>query len=125
MVSYTVLATPWMCSQTWEVFFFLMIRRPPRSTLFPYTTLFRSQCDGPPIRRHCGAGPEPGPGDERPDRAARPIHRTPVPHLLRTPPAAVPQAVEHERAPASPPEVANGPSRSETQPTQLQPQPNL
>src|SRR2546430_14486427 len=30
-------------------FFFLMIRRPPRSTLFPYTTLFRSQ-------------PEPGSG---------------------------------------------------------------
>src|SRR5256885_8278453 len=26
-------------------FFFLMIRRPPRSTLFPYTTLFRSQFD--------------------------------------------------------------------------------
>src|SRR3712207_8986877 len=25
-----------------HVFFFLMIRRPPRSTLFPYTTLFRS-----------------------------------------------------------------------------------
>src|SRR3712207_6857133 len=25
-------------------FFFLMIRRPPRSTLFPYTTLFRSNC---------------------------------------------------------------------------------
>src|SRR5882762_3628272 len=25
--------------------FFLMIRRPPRSTLFPYTTLFRSQPD--------------------------------------------------------------------------------
>src|SRR5438093_12813104 len=24
-------------------FFFLLIRRPPRSTLFPYTTLFRSQ----------------------------------------------------------------------------------
>src|SRR5258708_16918068 len=42
-------------------FFFLMIRRPPRSTLFPYTTLFRS---GPvmlvidemvePSRRECG-----------------------------------------------------------------------
>src|SRR5438132_11710530 len=29
-------------------FFFLMIRRPPRSTLFPYTTLFRSQ--GEPAR---------------------------------------------------------------------------
>src|SRR3712207_7476564 len=27
-------------------FFFLMIRRPPRSTLFPYTTLFRSQRGG-------------------------------------------------------------------------------
>src|SRR5258708_38466105 len=27
-------------------FFFLMIRRPPRSTLFPYTTLFRSRCHG-------------------------------------------------------------------------------
>src|SRR5436190_7174791 len=27
-------------------FFFLMIRRPPRSTLFPYTTLFRSLCAG-------------------------------------------------------------------------------
>src|SRR5438067_11816875 len=26
-----------------HVFFFLMIRRPPRSTLFPYTTLFRSK----------------------------------------------------------------------------------
>src|SRR2546430_17046350 len=26
-------------------FFFLMIRRPPRSTLFPYTTLFRSPVD--------------------------------------------------------------------------------
>src|SRR5437588_9373189 len=31
-------------------FFFLMIRRPPRSTLFPYTTLFRSRA-GPIARR--------------------------------------------------------------------------
>src|SRR5687768_17845868 len=30
-------------------FFFLMIRRPPRSTLFPYTTLFRSRHDGPEL----------------------------------------------------------------------------
>src|SRR5438045_9700726 len=30
------------------VFFFLIIRRPPRSTLFPYTTLFRSRA--PPSR---------------------------------------------------------------------------
>src|SRR2546427_12090531 len=28
------------------LFFFLMIRRPPRSTLFPYTTLFRSFIEG-------------------------------------------------------------------------------
>src|SRR6266550_7128141 len=28
-----------------KFFFFLMIRRPPRSTLFPYTTLFRSLLD--------------------------------------------------------------------------------
>src|SRR2546426_4637397 len=31
-------------------FFFLMIRRPPRSTLFPYTTLFRSERDQIPAR---------------------------------------------------------------------------
>src|SRR5688572_32690125 len=31
-----------MCSFFGLLFFFLMIRRPPRSTLFPYTTLFRS-----------------------------------------------------------------------------------
>src|SRR2546427_10038103 len=30
------------CVNTFFSFFFLMIRRPPRSTLFPYTTLFRS-----------------------------------------------------------------------------------
>src|SRR3712207_7294396 len=31
-----------MSNKTKSLFFFLMIRRPPRSTLFPYTTLFRS-----------------------------------------------------------------------------------
>src|SRR2546422_7052645 len=31
-----------------HLFFFLMIRRPPRSTLFPYTTLFRSSAEGGP-----------------------------------------------------------------------------
>src|SRR3712207_9450808 len=34
-------------------FFFLMIRRPPRSTLFPYTTLFRSTREF--VRRSCAA----------------------------------------------------------------------
>src|SRR3712207_9522370 len=33
------------------IFFFLMIRRPPRSTLFPYTTLFRSAEDLGPLAR--------------------------------------------------------------------------
>src|SRR2546430_13926547 len=35
-------AGPVLCQHESLVFFFLMIRRPPRSTLFPYTTLFRS-----------------------------------------------------------------------------------
>src|SRR6266481_7286376 len=37
-------------------FFFLMIRRPPRSTLFPYTTLFRSGGHGTAPERHGGCG---------------------------------------------------------------------
>src|SRR2546429_2598095 len=37
-------------------FFFLMIRRPPRSTLFPYTTLFRSH-PRPPVARSSRARP--------------------------------------------------------------------
>src|SRR2546430_15261535 len=36
-------------------FFFLMIRRPPRSTLFPYTTLFRSQVFVNVINNACQA----------------------------------------------------------------------
>src|SRR2546423_9812821 len=43
-----------------------MIRRPPRSTLFPYTTLFRSDLDAPvaPHERHRRP-----PADERPPRS--------------------------------------------------------
>src|SRR2546422_3429285 len=46
-----------MSSNYLFLFFFLMIRRPPRSTLFPYTTLFRS-VDLPrdSIARALGAG---------------------------------------------------------------------
>src|SRR3712207_8561777 len=51
---------------TFAVFFFLMIRRPPRSTLFPYTTLFRSRA---------GARPLPRRGDH-PDLLAHPTGRT-------------------------------------------------
>src|SRR3712207_6946689 len=46
------------------IVFFLMIRRPPRSTLFPYTTLFRSGT----------SRPERGGGGRRRGRA-RPSHR--------------------------------------------------
>src|SRR5437660_5336556 len=45
-------------------FFFLMIRRPPRSTLFPYTTLFRS--DG----RRNGDGAREARGHDEPDPRA-------------------------------------------------------
>src|SRR2546429_6649834 len=37
-------------------FFFLMIRRPPRSTLFPYTTLFRSARQRHMALAHLGLG---------------------------------------------------------------------
>src|SRR2546425_13070081 len=40
-------------------FFFLMIRRPPRSTLFPYTTLFRSVIHASLVRPALFAGAEP------------------------------------------------------------------
>src|SRR3712207_7512614 len=41
------------------IFFFLMIRRPPRSTLFPYTTLFRSR-SGPAPQGSRAGGRQPG-----------------------------------------------------------------
>src|SRR2546422_7646491 len=46
-------------------FFFLMIRRPPRSTLFPYTTLFRSPVadrSGARAQAHLWAGEDQSPG---------------------------------------------------------------
>src|SRR3712207_9390981 len=79
-----------------------MIRRPPRSTLFPYTTLFRSEARGgdffgPALNRVArllstahgeqivlsraartavappsGGGPPPGPGGDRPEEPAGP-----------------------------------------------------
>src|SRR5256885_8295989 len=44
-----------MCGALVRFFFFLMIRRPPRSTLFPYTTLFRSFAPPGPRGRHIDA----------------------------------------------------------------------
>src|SRR3712207_8438794 len=69
--------------------FFLMIRRPPRSTLFPYTTLFRSQpAAGAPraaTRRRLATGvrhrcrrPRGGGGAATP--VARPLVRRPLRH---------------------------------------------
>src|SRR2546427_5921166 len=53
-------------------FFFLMIRRPPRSTLFPYTTLFRSHS-----RVIFGLGPE-GKRECHGDHAPKAVPRTEV-----------------------------------------------
>src|SRR5689334_24354096 len=47
-----------------SLFFFLMIRRPPRSTLFPYTTLFRSSA-----RRRRAPGLRPASGARAPRSA--------------------------------------------------------
>src|SRR3712207_7799675 len=55
-------------------FFFLMIRRPPRSTLFPYTTLFRSGMDDPARGDDVllVLEPEPSPGErQQPDDEQR------------------------------------------------------
>src|SRR3712207_7422612 len=57
--------------------FFLMIRRPPRSTLFPYTTLFRSP--------HVGRG-VPVAGEQRPVRRRDPRrHVHPLPGAVQPP----------------------------------------
>src|SRR2546430_11931442 len=68
MITVAELHTP----QLLFLFFFLMIRRPPRSTLFPYTTLFRShrRADaGEPQQRaalvHAGAQQADGPEQDR------------------------------------------------------------
>src|SRR5688572_31813928 len=63
-----------------------MIRRPPRSTLFPYTTLFRSWAPAGAHRRqrdhHPGGRPERSRGGEGPDRK---VHRAGDGHLAAPP----------------------------------------
>src|SRR5436190_23832348 len=46
------------CLSFFVFFFFLMIRRPPRSTLFPYTTLFRSRRATENPRSELDVGPD-------------------------------------------------------------------
>src|SRR3712207_7461093 len=53
------------------IFFFLMIRRPPRSTLFPYTTLFRSEPERPLPHRRQLRQPDRPDGAVRGDRHGR------------------------------------------------------
>src|SRR2546427_3853265 len=52
-------------------FFFLMIRRPPRSTLFPYTTLFRSRHLEPRAHARCPSFQVVGLGAREPGVAGR------------------------------------------------------
>src|SRR5688572_33374176 len=80
-------------------FFFLMIRRPPRSTLFPYTTLFRSD------RAIC-----PTAYCLLPTAYCRAKLTTPSPHSARCP---------HETA------RVHGADRSEEHTSELQSQSNL
>src|SRR5256885_11961393 len=70
-----------------SIFFFLMIRRPPRSTLFPYTTLFRSER----AERHVHAA-----HGNRPESARHPVRRQPHrdPFVLRRR-SQVPRSEEH------------------------------
>src|SRR2546426_1558160 len=61
-----------------------MIRRPPRSTLFPYTTLFRSHDEDFPLA-HCRRQREsPKQQTDRSDRVTRQSGRRPVQRLLST-----------------------------------------
>src|SRR5690349_23415507 len=55
-----------------------MIRRPPRSTLFPYTTLFRSQSSGPPTSTDTSRRPA------RSSRLAPVAARSPCEHTTRS-----------------------------------------
>src|SRR2546429_9811629 len=78
-------------------FFFLMIRRPPRSTLFPYTTLFRSGpvlpaiSEAPSLAKVNVAVPSEQPVSvtvyAAPDPAKTTEHQAPLPVTLSPPPA--------------------------------------
>src|SRR5256885_4138934 len=70
-------------------FFFLMIRRPPRSTLFPYTTLFRSRrlhrarpAPGGAVRGRGRLGRRLGKAGARPQHADRKSTRLNSSHLV-------------------------------------------
>src|SRR2546430_13137257 len=101
-----------------------MIRRPPRSTLFPYTTLFRSR-----LRREAQAGVEgemtPASAAQRPQQRARddvPLHLAgalPDAFDARIAPDALQRQLAHE------PHAAVNLQRSEEHTSELQSQSNL
>src|SRR5687767_15477559 len=71
------------------IFFFLLLRRPPRSTLFPYTTLFRSRPDALPAAPRRRALRRPGPAGV----SARPAHHSAHHRVLPRPDQ--PRSEEH------------------------------
>src|SRR2546422_813762 len=102
------------------VFFFLMIRRPPRSTLFPYTTLFRSR---DPTRRATGRPGLPPPRARRrrpsPGSLAPPTRREIVPPARRAGHGRIPAAGGGDRrATRSEPRGGVRPARPHATPTQ-------
>src|SRR6266540_5168660 len=74
-IASTMFVTSKTCCVLFLNFFFLMMRRPPRSTLFPYTTLFRSLLRIPATRHRGGniAGP---PDRDRGLRRGRPDRKS-------------------------------------------------
>src|SRR6266511_4879353 len=65
------------CKLSFSIFFFfLMTRRPPRSTLFPYTTLFRPAGWSAALGLRADLPPVPGPS-RHPPRRTRPSLRAP------------------------------------------------
>src|SRR6266498_6158745 len=81
------------------LFFFLMIRRPPRSTLFPYTTLFRSLARRArePLPRHAGRA---HPVRDRRDSLAAGQALVRLPQAVRA--AAHPEPAPRARTPLDP-----------------------
>src|SRR5690606_41735198 len=70
----TPMVPPILSPSSLSLFFFLMLRPPPRSTLFPYTTLFRScqqRRERPAHRRRCGPHRAAELGDRRRGRQDR------------------------------------------------------
>src|SRR3712207_8224434 len=79
------------------IIFFLMIRRPPRSTLFPYTTLFRSR-RAPAAAVRWRIRPGRARPREWPAASARPARRSfppPPPAPAAAPPPRSPRSEEH------------------------------